>query len=40
VELSIAIPDVEGADRVVLYQPRWTGTEYLLDVFGQVQLRP
>ena len=38
VELSIAIPDVAGADRVYVFQPRWTGTEYLLDPFGQVQL--
>ena len=38
VELSIAIPDVSGADRVSLYRPRWTGTEYLLVPFGQVQL--
>ena len=38
VELSIAIPDIAGADRVSLYRPRWTGTEYLLVPFGQVQL--
>ena len=40
VELSIAIPDVAGADRVYIYRPRWTGTEYLLDPFGQVRLAP
>ena len=38
VELSIAIPDVAGVDRVYLYRPRWTGTEYLLDPFGQVEV--
>ena len=40
VELSIAIPDVAGADRVYIFRPRWTGTEYLLDPFGQVRLAP
>ena len=39
-ELSIAIPDVEGAHRVYLYLPRWTGTEYLLELFGQVHVGP
>ena len=39
-ELSIAIPDVSGADRVDIYRPRWTGTEYLLDPFGEVRLSP
>ena len=38
VELSIAIPDVAGADRVSIFRPRWTGAEYLLDPFGQVRL--
>lgn len=37
-ELSVAIPDAAGVDRVYLYRPRWTGTEYLLEPFGQVQL--
>lgn len=40
VELSIAIPDVEGADRVDIFRPRWTGSEYLLDLVGQVRLAP
>ena len=40
VELSIAIPDVAGADRVGIFRPRWTGTEYLLDPVGQVRLAP
>ncbi len=40
VELSIAIPDVADADRVYIFRPRWTGTEYLLDPFGQVRLAP
>lgn len=40
VELSIAIPDVAGADRVYIFRPRWTGAEYLLDPFGQVRLAP
>lgn len=40
VELSIAIPDVPGADRVYIFRPRWTGAEYLLDPFGQVRLAP
>ena len=40
VELSIAIPDVAGADRVYIFRPRWTGTEYLLDPFGEVRLSP
>lgn len=39
-ELSIAIPDISGADRVNIYRPRWTGTEYLLDPFGEVRLSP
>ena len=40
VELSIAIPDVAGADRVDIFRPRWTGAEYLLEPFGQVRLVP
>ena len=40
VELSIAIPDVEGADRVDIFRPRWTGSEYLLDLVGRVRLAP
>ena len=39
-ELSIAIPDVAGADRVYLYRPHWTGTEYVLEPFGQVRVVP
>lgn len=40
VELSIAIPDVAGADLVYIFRPRWTGVEYLLDPVGQVRLAP
>ena len=40
VELSIAIPDISGADRVNIYRPRWTGAEYMLDPFGEVRLSP
>ena len=38
VEMSIAIPDMPGVDRVFLYRPRWTGSEYWLDPIGQVQV--
>ena len=38
VEMSVAIPDLPGVDRVFLYRPRWTGSEYWLDPIGQVQV--
>ena len=40
VELSLTIPDIAGADRVYPYRPRWTGTEHLLESFGQVRVGP
>ena len=40
VELSITIPDVAGADRVDIFRPRWTGSEYLLDLVGEIRLAP
>ena len=40
VELSIAIPAIQGAHEIQLYRPYWNGDEYLLEPFGQVQIQP
>lgn len=39
-ELFIAIPRLVEASALRVYQPRWTGTEYALDVVGDVALTP
>lgn len=38
VTFSIAVPDDPGVIGVKVYQPRWTGTEYALDLIGEVKL--
>ena len=40
VELSIAIPAIQGAHEILLYRPYWNGAEYLLEPFGQIQIQP
>ena len=39
VELLIAVPSIVTADHIRLYQPRWTGSEYMLDSLGQIPIR-
>ena len=39
VELSVAVPNIATADHIHLYQPRWTGTGYMLDSLVQVPIR-
>jgi hypothetical protein len=36
VELAFAIPRIPGARTIRIYQPRWTGTDYILDQIGDV----
>ena len=38
VELSFAIPRMPNATSIRVYQPRWTGTEYVLDTIGDVSV--
>jgi hypothetical protein len=38
VTFSVAVPDDPGVIGVKVYQPRWTGTEYALDLIGEVKL--
>lgn len=40
VDLFVAIPRLLDASAVRIYQPRWTGTEYALDIVGDVGLTP
>lgn len=40
VDLFIAIPRLLDASTVRVYQPRWTGTDYALDIVGDVSLTP
>jgi hypothetical protein len=37
-ELSVAVVDVSGARTIRIYQPRWTGTEFMLDAVGDLGL--
>ena len=37
-ELLVAIPNAPGADRILLYSPRWTGVDYELDLLAQLPL--
>lgn len=37
-ELLVAIPQLAAAVKLSVYQPRWTGTEFLLDLVGEVAL--
>ena len=39
VELLITVPSIATADHIHVYQPRWTGSEYMLDSLGQVPIR-
>lgn len=38
VDLFMAIPRLLDASAVRIYQPRWTGTDYALDIVGDVAL--
>jgi hypothetical protein len=35
---SFTVPDIQGARRVTLYQPRWSDGQYVLDAIGDVML--
>jgi hypothetical protein len=37
-EFSITIPDIPSLRRIRFYQPRWAGTEYLLDQIGAIDV--
>jgi hypothetical protein len=39
-ELLLTVADVPGANRLRIYQPRWTGAEFMLDAVGDVALAP
>jgi hypothetical protein len=38
-ELLVTVPDLADAASLSVYQPRWNGTEYLLDLIGSVPLK-
>ncbi|TAK12162.1 MAG: hypothetical protein EPO35_11635 [Acidobacteria bacterium] len=38
-EMLITLPDLPAATRLSVYQPHWNGTEYLLDLVGEVPLK-
>jgi hypothetical protein len=37
-ELLVTVADVPGARTLRVYQPRWTGTEFMLDAAGELEL--
>lgn len=38
-DFLVAIPDLPSIARLALYQPRWTGREFMLDLVGTVDLQ-
>jgi hypothetical protein len=40
VTFDVYVPDLPDTDRVHVYAPRWTGTEYVLESLGSVEVRP
>jgi hypothetical protein len=38
VTFSVTVPDEPGIIGLKVYQPRWTGTEYTLDLIGEAKL--
>ena len=38
-DFLVAIPDLPSITRLALYQPRWTGREFMLDLIGTVDLQ-
>lgn len=38
-EMLITLPNLASASRLSVYQPHWNGTEFLLDLIGEVPLK-
>lgn len=38
VDFIVDLPDDDGIDRIEFYHPRWTGTEFELELIGETQL--